>query len=127
MTIEQLRDEVVLRGKEAASRDYNRPDQAAKLRGSLAGFDRAAVLPLNPEQFEAEIAKLEAELGEMRKRMRKRQDREGYWEKRCFQAEIEWTFSILCVGWRWGTSFSSRAAMFYNNVLTEFEQKEVVR
>lgn len=130
-TIEQLRNEVVRRGKEAAARSYNRPEQARKLRGSLAGFDRALHIPLMPEQWEGEIEALEMELRKLRllqtlpgikgiperTEAEKQELQEEYWERRCFQAEIQWTFSVLCVAWKWGRTMSGRAVMTYADIV----------
>lgn len=126
MTIEELRIEVVKRGKAGALQSYSRPDQSHKLRGSLAGFDRALKLPLSPEQWEAEIEKLEKELVAMRQSSPSGKvgyasctdaEMEKYWEKRCFQAEIQWTFSVLCIAWKFGKSISARATLAYADIV----------
>lgn len=113
MTIEQLLDETIRRGIEGAKRDYNRPDNADKLRGSLAGFERARQLPITYEHFEAEIMKLEGKLRDMMRN----NIREGYWERRCYQAEIQWVFEVLKVAWR-RYPLSGNAVMTYQAILT---------
>jgi hypothetical protein len=119
MTIEQLRDEVVRRGRLAAEKSYARPDQSHKLRGSLAGFDRAAKLPLNREQFEAEIDALERDLRALRVLTQSTGHHTEFWELRCRQAEIHWVFSVLCVAWRRSPSYSGRAVLLYNEIVIQ--------
>lgn len=113
MTIEELRDEVIRRGREGAIRDYSGPEREHKLRGALNGFARAEKIALMPEQWEAEIAALEEKGNDMRRK----QQPEGYWEHRCYQAEIEWVFSVLCIAWKWGKTQSARAGLIYAEIV----------
>jgi hypothetical protein len=112
MTLEQLRDEAIRLGIEACHRDYNRPDQANKKRGAIAGFERCRHIPIHPEYYEAELAQLEEKL----QNIRGETDPADYWETRCYQAEIQWMFEVLKVAWR-KFPLSARAAMTYNNIL----------
>jgi hypothetical protein len=118
MTIEELRDKTVELGIQAAKRDYGRPDQAHKLRGSLGGFSQAKALAINWEQFEAVISSREAIENQMR---RNQAPEKEFWEHRCATAEIDWVYQVLRCAWRM-YPLSGRAMSTYQQIVIESEQ-----
>lgn len=73
-------------GIDAARRDYTRPEQAEKLRGSLAGFE--ACRGKWPGQLNQLYDRTEAEASA-------RLDTEDYLYWRCRHLEVEWVCNVV--------------------------------
>lgn len=84
-------EQIINDGIEAAKRDYAAPRQAAKLKGSIAGFE--ACRGLQP----LEIAALLKRRQEMTRQAfcDRQRGSESYWEIRCFEAEVEWVANCV--------------------------------
>lgn len=88
MTYFDFLKRVVDDGIEAARKDYSKPEDALRLKGSLAGFE--ACRGREP----MELAKL---LEGARKDTvdAHREEAENYWEVQCREAEIEWVCNVV--------------------------------
>jgi hypothetical protein len=88
MTYEQFLARIIDDGIVAARADYTSPDDADRLRGSLAGFE--ACRGLSPEQLGWLLGIAAAETTE-----RHRAQAADYWYWRCREAEIEWVCNCV--------------------------------
>lgn len=81
---------VIEDGIAATKADYNRPDEAHKLLGSLAGFE--ACRDKSPEELFS-VLKEAQEQSEQSFRLREEPD--TYWFKRCYTLEVEWVCNVV--------------------------------
>ena len=83
-------------GIAAARADYVRPDQADKLRGSVAGFEACR------EKDRYELVALWSDAGAKANQCNGNATiyGEGYWYWRCYQLEVEWVLNVLSAALR---------------------------
>ncbi len=94
MNYHEFLDRVVNDGIEAAKKDYSRPDQESKLRGSIQGFEDCRgkspteigeiLKKADKRTFEASIRVHEGEISD-----------QEYWAVRCRELEIEWVANVV--------------------------------
>lgn len=87
-TFNELLNRIIFLGKQAATQDYTKPEDAHKLRGSLAGFE--ACRNKSPSEIAALLAEADRDVTSSLD-----SPSEVYWEKVCRLAEIEWTANVL--------------------------------
>jgi hypothetical protein len=96
LNYEEFLEAVILKGIEAAKRDYANPrnqNHPMMLAGSVAGFE--ACRRRTPQQLLALLA-----VAEKRTIAARRADIDNYWEVRCYEAEIEWVCNCVSAGLR---------------------------
>lgn len=86
-------DRVIEDGIAAARADYSRPEQKAKLDGSIEGFEACRGKDPAALALLASQAAKDTELA--RRRLHEDEISTGdYWKKRCREAEIEWVLNV---------------------------------
>lgn len=88
MTYDDFLTRIIDDGIEAAKADYTKPEQATHLKGAVAGFEACRGKP---------PAGLVILLGEAHKRTMEAygEDVLDYWERRCFELEVEWVTNCV--------------------------------
>lgn len=94
-------------GIESVQRDEMITRHPKRLEGSIEGFNLCRELR-SPEEFKELIRSL----GEECNTLRDAAAGEEYWVKRFCQVQVEWVYSVLCVGWKI-YPLSGRAATYY--------------
>lgn len=92
MAYEDFLNRVIAAGIDAAQRDYGDKD-AAKLRGSIAGFEACrgkAPRDILDVLIKANKASADGYATQTT-------DMDAWWETRCYQAEVEWVLNVLSV------------------------------
>lgn len=94
MNYEDYLSQIIDDGIAAANRDYTKPRDASKLRGSIAGFE--ACRGLEPQA----IAALLQECGDktaqaLHASHANEITTDAYWEVRCFELEVEWVANCI--------------------------------
>jgi len=96
MTYEEFLRRTIDEGIEAARQSYQRPDQAHKLEGSIAGFE--ACRDKKPAEILALLTAAEAESRAAMHGTGSSDDDpalKNYWRLRCKTLEIEWVANVL--------------------------------
>lgn len=91
MTLGKFLDDVIANGIEAAREDYR--DYPIRLRGAIAGFE--ACRGKNPMELRELLKKSSREAMEEYDRATSGGGGEAYWEKRCFEGEVEWVCNVV--------------------------------
>jgi hypothetical protein len=94
MTYEEFLTKAIDKGIDAAKRDYAKPEDKARLDGSIAGFE--ACRGKNPIELRDLMwdARTKTQTAFHRVHEKEITDEE-YWKIRCFEAEVEWTCNVV--------------------------------
>jgi hypothetical protein len=88
MNMTEFIETVISRGIAAAKKDYDKPEQSDKLKGSLEGFELCR--GKNPKQLEELLAAARNDTIEAH-----RNQATDYWVIRCREVEIEWVCNVV--------------------------------
>lgn len=94
MTYEEFLTKAIDKGIDAAKRDYTKPEDKARLEGSIEGFE--ACRGKNPLELRQLMwdARVKTQAAYRRVNEKEISDDE-YWKIRCFEAEVEWTCNVV--------------------------------